>query len=195
MPAGIVMAMTHTRLAVVVLFLVGFAPVAAQDWPQWRGPARDGLIRAFKEPASWPKTLTKRWNVEVGTGYATPLVVGDRLYVFTRQGDNEVMSGVRCRVGQGPLAYQLSGALQDEPGNSTAWSGTEIDADVRGESIVHARHQRDRHRLRRHDGQADLAEACRPGRTAVPHGDVSARRRQSDDPARGRTRQRSADVL
>jgi outer membrane protein assembly factor BamB len=86
------MAMTHIRLAVVAGLAISIAPLAAQDWPQWRGPARDGLIRAFKEPASWPMTLTKRWNVEVGTGYATPLVVGDRLYVFTRQGDNEVMT-------------------------------------------------------------------------------------------------------
>jgi outer membrane protein assembly factor BamB len=84
--------MTHIRLAVVAAVLVWIAPLAAQDWPQWRGPARDGLIRAFKEPASWPMMLTKRWNVEVGTGYATPLAVGDRLYVFTRQGDNEVMT-------------------------------------------------------------------------------------------------------
>lgn len=84
--------MTHIRLAVAAGLVIWIAPLAAQDWTQWRGPARDGLIRAFKEPASWPMTLTKRWNVEVGTGYATPLVVGDRLYVFTRQGDNEVMT-------------------------------------------------------------------------------------------------------
>ena len=84
--------MTYTRLAVVALLVVGFAPVAAQDWPQWRGPGRDGLISAFRDPAAWPMTLTKRWNVDVGTGYATPLVVGDRLYVFTRQGENEVMT-------------------------------------------------------------------------------------------------------
>ena len=37
-------------------------------------------------------SLTKRWNVEVGTGYATPIVIGDRVYMFTRQGDNEVMT-------------------------------------------------------------------------------------------------------
>ena len=86
--------MTHTRLAALVLFVVAMAPLAAQDWPQWRGPARDGVVRAFREPASWPKTLTMRWNVDVGTGYATPLVVGDRLYVFTRQGDNEVMTAL-----------------------------------------------------------------------------------------------------
>jgi outer membrane protein assembly factor BamB len=90
--AGYCYAMTHTRLAVVALIALGLTPLAAQDWPQWRGPARDGVVRGFKPPASWPTTLTKRWNVEVGTGYATPLVIGDRLYVFSRQGDNEVMT-------------------------------------------------------------------------------------------------------
>ena len=75
-------------------------------------------------------TLTKRWNVEVGTGYATPLVVGERLYVFTRQGENEVMTRARRRLGQGPLADELSGALQDEPGHRAARTGTEIDADA-----------------------------------------------------------------
>ena len=39
---------------------------SAQDWPQWRGPARDGAIAAFKEPATWPAALTKRWQVDVG---------------------------------------------------------------------------------------------------------------------------------
>jgi outer membrane protein assembly factor BamB len=84
--------MPYTRLAVAALIACSLAPVAAQDWTQWRGPARDGVVQTFREPASWPKTLTKRWNVEVGTGYATPLVVGNRLYVFTRQGDDEVMT-------------------------------------------------------------------------------------------------------
>ena len=88
------MAMTHFRLALVAGLLVWIAPLGAQDWPQWRGPSRDGVIRAFKEPASWPMTLTKRWNVEVGTGYATPLVVGDRVYVFSRQGDDEVLTAL-----------------------------------------------------------------------------------------------------
>ena len=84
--------MNHTRLTVIALIALAFTPVAAQDWPQWRGPARDGVVRGFREPATWPKTLTKRWNVEVGTGYATPVLIGERLYVFTRQNDDEVMT-------------------------------------------------------------------------------------------------------
>ena len=69
-----------------------FAPAAAaQDWTQWRGPNRDGVAAAFDVPSSWPDALRKQWTVEVGSGYATPLLVGDRLYLFVRQGDDEVM--------------------------------------------------------------------------------------------------------
>ena len=84
--------MIHTRFAVAALIVCGLAPVAAQDWPQWRGPGRDGIVQGFREPAKWPTMLTKKWNVDIGTGYATPLVVGNRLYTFTRQDDNEVMT-------------------------------------------------------------------------------------------------------
>jgi outer membrane protein assembly factor BamB len=86
--------MNHSGVAMAVA-AIGLASVAgAQDWPQWRGQTRDGVIVGFREPASWPSTLTKRWNVDVGSGYATPLVIGNRLYVFTRQGEDEVMTAL-----------------------------------------------------------------------------------------------------
>jgi outer membrane protein assembly factor BamB len=69
------------------------------DWPQWRGPNRDGALAAFSAPASWPQQLTQRWKVEVGTGYANPLVVGNRLYLFSRQGEEEVMSAINPENG------------------------------------------------------------------------------------------------
>ncbi|MDH4067263.1 MAG: PQQ-binding-like beta-propeller repeat protein, partial [Acidobacteriota bacterium] len=77
--------------AMAALGLMATPTLRAQDWPQWRGPNRDGVVAAFKEPATWPATLTKRWQVEVGAGYATPLVVGDRVFTFSRQGEEEVL--------------------------------------------------------------------------------------------------------
>jgi outer membrane protein assembly factor BamB len=85
---------TFKSSCVFVCAIALAAMASAQDWPQWRGPSRDGAIVSFREPATWPKTPTKRWNLEVGTGYATPLVVGNRVYVFTRQGENEVMTAL-----------------------------------------------------------------------------------------------------
>jgi outer membrane protein assembly factor BamB len=67
---------------------------AGQDWPQWRGPNRDGAVTSFRPPASWPEKLVERWKADVGTGYATPLVVAGRVYMFTRQGEEEVMTAL-----------------------------------------------------------------------------------------------------
>jgi outer membrane protein assembly factor BamB len=70
------------------------------DWPQWRGPNRDGAAPSFTEPAAWPSQLTRKWKVEVGLGYASPLVIGNRIYMFSRQGQDEVMSALDVESGK-----------------------------------------------------------------------------------------------
>jgi len=86
--------MIQPRIA-LSLFLLAFVPIAAwsADWPQWRGPNRDGKAVAFDAPKTWPKELTKKWSVSVGDGVASPALVGDKLYVFSWQGGNEI---TRC---------------------------------------------------------------------------------------------------
>src|SRR3954447_1659739 len=70
------------------------------DWPQWRGPNRDGTVATFAEPKSWPDQLTRRWKIEIGTGYATPIVVGNCVYAFSRQQDNQVMRAIEADTGK-----------------------------------------------------------------------------------------------
>jgi outer membrane protein assembly factor BamB len=72
----------------------------AADWPQYRGVARDGAARNFAVPQTWPETLVQRWKVDVGIGYATPLVVGDRVYVFSRRGEDETMAALDAQTGK-----------------------------------------------------------------------------------------------
>jgi outer membrane protein assembly factor BamB len=79
---------------VTCVTLLGAAGAGAQDWPQWRGANRDGKATGFTAPKTWPKELTKKWSEKVGDGAGTPALVGDKLYVFTRQGSQEVLS---CR--------------------------------------------------------------------------------------------------
>jgi outer membrane protein assembly factor BamB len=88
--------MTANRTAGVIVagvMLLGAGAAGAQDWPQWRGPNRDGKVTGFTAPKAWPKELTQKWKVAVGEGVATPALVGDKLYVFSREGGDEV---VRC---------------------------------------------------------------------------------------------------
>src|SRR5579864_2114053 len=70
--------------------LLGATVAHAADWPQWRGANRDARASGFKVPQTWPKELNQKWKTEVGEGDATPALVGDRVYVFARQGSDEV---------------------------------------------------------------------------------------------------------
>ena len=92
-----------TRLTLTML--IGAAGVATAqegplDYPQWRGVNRDGAAAAFTEPTSWPARLTRHWQVEVGLGYATPILVGDRVYTFGRQDTEEVLMAVDTASGE-----------------------------------------------------------------------------------------------
>ena len=87
-------------VAVLVLVSASIAAVpGAADWPQWRGPARDGRA-ALPARASFPGTLTPGWKVAVGAGHASPVVVGDRVYVFTREGEDEVVQALFLATGK-----------------------------------------------------------------------------------------------
>lgn len=72
------------------VILISASCIFAQDWPQWRGPNRDGKVSGFTSPQNWPKELKQKWNTTVGSGDATPALVGNKLYVFARQGEDEV---------------------------------------------------------------------------------------------------------
>ena len=87
-----------------LLLLLGASATAATqsgplDYPQWRGRHRDGGASGFVEPPAWPAALTRQWTVQVGQGYATPLIVGERVFVFTRRNDDEVMTSLHAATG------------------------------------------------------------------------------------------------
>ena len=89
---------TTLLLAVLVSVTTSGTVALGQDWPQWRGPNRDGDA-AFRVPTVWPDMLTEQWSVAVGLGYATPLLSANRVYQFVRQGDEEVMMALDADTG------------------------------------------------------------------------------------------------
>jgi outer membrane protein assembly factor BamB len=93
----------------------------AQDWPQWRGANRDGKATGFTAPQKWPTALTQKWKVTVGSGDATPALAGDKLYVFARQGDDEVTRCLNAADGKEVwkdkyAAQAVTGAAARHPG-------------------------------------------------------------------------------
>lgn len=90
----------HKVLFVTCVILLSAGFIFAQDWPQWRGPNRDGKVKGFTEPKEWPSELTLKWKTAVGLGDSTPALVGNKLYVFTRQGDEEVNLCLDAQTGK-----------------------------------------------------------------------------------------------
>ena len=86
---------THPQATVVVsscAVLLTALACHAQDWPQYLGPNREARAK-FTAPKTWPKELGAKWKVTVGDGVASPSLLGDRLYVFTREEGGEIL---RC---------------------------------------------------------------------------------------------------
>jgi outer membrane protein assembly factor BamB len=86
-------------LTVSAVILLTATSMAA-DWPQWRGPNRDGQVADAVLPGTWPKTLKEEWKVPVGIGHASPVVANGRIYIFARQGEEEVLLCLDSRTGK-----------------------------------------------------------------------------------------------
>jgi outer membrane protein assembly factor BamB len=76
---------------------------SSSDWPQWRGPQRNGVSQEkglLKQwPAEGPKLL---WQAnDIGDGYSTPSVVGMRIYVMSNRGfENEFVQALSTQDGK-----------------------------------------------------------------------------------------------
>ncbi len=82
--------MFRWALAGAALAIVGSLALGA-DWPQWRGPGRDGVVADFEPPAKWPDKLIRKWSVDVGEGHSSPIVADGAIFIHARQGEEEVV--------------------------------------------------------------------------------------------------------
>lgn len=90
-------------LVVLELFLLSISMtrgVWGGDWPQILGPNRNGIAEDEKLAPRWPRggppTL---WERPIGSGYAGAAIVGERVYIFHRVGDEEILECLRLSDG------------------------------------------------------------------------------------------------
>ncbi len=72
----------------------------AGDWPQILGPTRSGKAEGEKLPSSLPAKPKIAWRAKVGSGYAGPVVVGNKVVVFHRVGNQELVEALDTATGQ-----------------------------------------------------------------------------------------------
>ncbi len=108
-------------ISFVIVMLIFSANLFSQDWPQFRGVGRDSKVTGFKAPASWPAELALQWKVKVGTGDATPVLVGKKIYLNTRQEGDEVILCLDAAIGKEIWIYKypippVTGPPSSHPG-------------------------------------------------------------------------------
>ncbi len=104
------------------------------DWPQWRGPRRDGISQESGLLKEWPKDGPKMlWvNSDIGEGYATPAVVGNRVYLLSNRGmENEFVQALSVEASKPVWTTRvgLVGNANQEPPYPMARSTPTVDGE------------------------------------------------------------------
>jgi outer membrane protein assembly factor BamB len=87
-------------LILLLVFTATASTAVAQDWSQWRGPSRDGVIPAAVIPKQWPKSVKRGWQVEVGEGYSSPVVANGRAFLHSRRDPDEIVTAIDLATGK-----------------------------------------------------------------------------------------------
>lgn len=116
-----------TKLISIFLNLcLGFSLVAASDWAEWRGPARDGVSLEKNLPVKWSPTGDNlAWKVPYG-GRSAPIVMGDRVYLQNSAGKGETLQErLMCfdaDTGKLLWEHRFNIYLSDVPPHRVGWA-------------------------------------------------------------------------
>ncbi|HET8783819.1 MAG TPA: PQQ-binding-like beta-propeller repeat protein, partial [Pyrinomonadaceae bacterium] len=116
-----------TRLISIILNIcLAFTLVAASDWAEWRGPARDGVSNEKNLPAKWsPAGDNLAWKAPFG-GRSAPIVMGDRVYLQNAAGQGETLQErVMCfnaDTGKMLWEHRFNIYLSDVPPHRIGWA-------------------------------------------------------------------------
>ena len=102
--------------AAIVVGLLLAARVAAFDWPQFLGPDRNGTYAGPLADTWGPSGPKVVWRKQVGQGFAGPAVVGTRVLLFHRVGNEEVLESLDARTGNSTWRYAYPTTYRDDFG-------------------------------------------------------------------------------
>ncbi len=121
-----------------ILILMGFCliPILVQakhhakqethNWPHLRGPNVNGLVDMGNPPVEWSEDTNIRWKVKIpGTGFATPIIWGDKIFVQTAVKTDKTVEVVQnARKPLPTHIYQFKLLALDRKSGDVVWEKT-----------------------------------------------------------------------
>jgi outer membrane protein assembly factor BamB len=119
-----------------LMALAGAVHVSATDWPQWRGPHRDGISSEKGLLSEWAKEgPAMLWMIkDAGAGYSTPSVVGDRFYVMGSEGVDKEFVQARS-VSDGKLVWSTTVGKVGKPNQQPSFPSARSTPTVDGNAL------------------------------------------------------------
>ncbi|MSU21364.1 MAG: alcohol dehydrogenase [Pedosphaera sp.] len=104
--------------------------IEASDWPQFLGPARDGIYAGGDLARVWPKEgPPKIWEKKIGQGFSGPVVADGKLILFHRLGDQETIHCFDAKKGNQLWTFQYATTYRDDFGSDEGPRATPTIAD------------------------------------------------------------------
>ncbi|SVD12518.1 uncharacterized protein METZ01_LOCUS365372, partial [marine metagenome] len=118
------------KIIFTALFFATVFDSVAGDWPQWRGPKRDGISRETGLLQVWPSAGPERiWlSRDIGIGYSAPVVANGRLFVMGTKGGKEQLFAKEAKSGKLFWTAALGGILSNNWGDGPRGAAT-VDGD------------------------------------------------------------------
>lgn len=120
-----------TAALAALLLLSPSLPLAAADWPQYRGPNRDGVSSETGLLESWPETgPTECWRKPLGQGFSGIAVAGGGLYTLYSDGEQELALKLDSQSGEElwkvPVGPHFDEALGNGPRSTPTVDGDRV---------------------------------------------------------------------
>ena len=120
-------------LLVLILLLLTCAGAQGEDWPQFLGPARNGVYSGPDIPVSWPKSGPPLlWKIDVGQGFSGPVVARGRVILFHRRENRAIVDSLDALTGKPawsvdyPTDYRDDFGFDEGPRATPAIAGERI---------------------------------------------------------------------
>ena len=124
-----------SRAAICLSLLLAPAVAVSANWPEWRGPSRDGVSHETNLPSRWsPAGENLAWTLPFG-GRSAPVVFGNRLYLLTNTTGSPATTQERLvavDVNSGKVVWErkFSIYLSDVPQHRVAWASPAVDPET-----------------------------------------------------------------
>src|SRR5262245_591113 len=128
----------HRLLLSLSLSLSLSPTLFGSDWPQWRGPARDGHALDARLPEKWPERAPDpTWKVKIGEGYSGPAVAGGKVFTLARDDEKGIERALCLDLAHGTQNWEVTYEATFKAPDPTAGRGPNATPTVDGDRVYY----------------------------------------------------------